>query len=147
MSHTKTDRAIFRREFEVQGLPGFSRLHIPFFVNASDLSDKQIDNLIERIEGVLGVQYFRSRDLFKEVLKERQAKAQDKYKWLSGPYIGVTAKHSLVLRLTSMDSPLEGATVYAYDHIEQLLGAVRTHEIEQPEATQAGDLHRNRPKN
>ena len=88
-------------------------LRTPFVVNVKDMGHQNIDALLDSMMDKLGAQLFRDKSLFLEVLHDKFEKAKDTSKYLYGPYVGVVITEKNVVRLTSVDAPEGGMTVYA----------------------------------
>lgn len=100
-------------------------LRIPFFINTKELSEDQVIELFDKFEEKLNSGYFlNKRSVTESVFCEYHEKALHPFEHHQS-YIGVMLnKHSerQTKALNSIDNM--GATVYAYDQIQELLELV-----------------------
>lgn len=101
-----------------------SSLRVPFCVHIASVLPADVELLLDCLENELGGQYFRTRDLFLQVLGDRQRQASVPPNFLSGPYIRLTPIQNEVLRITSVDTVPGGDTVYAFDQVMDALIAL-----------------------
>lgn len=99
-------------------------LRVPFVVSVRDTAPESIDSLLDAMSDKLGAKYFRSKELFIETLAEKSTAAQDRSKFLNGPFVGVVINAKEVVRLMSFDAPQGGMTVYSIDELKTLMNEI-----------------------
>lgn len=92
-------------------------LRIPFCVSVRSASQSDIENLLDCLEHDLGGRFFRTRELFLEVLHDRGTDASKPLSFLPGPFLRVTSMSNETLRITSVDHVPAGDSVYAPDQV------------------------------
>lgn len=100
-------------------------IRIPFFLDTTELSKEQVLSLITQFEEKLNSGYFlNDRSLVEEVFNEHHEKALRPFEHHKS-YIGVMLNKHSEIQTKSLNSISDtGATIYAYDQIQELLELV-----------------------
>jgi hypothetical protein len=91
-------------------------LRLPIYLDAEKLTSNQIDTVVKFFESTLNGKFFRTRDLFDEVLADNLNDTKKTFSW-DRAYIGITPlEHKNEKKIYSCKK-LEGGTVLAYDQV------------------------------
>jgi hypothetical protein len=93
---------------------------VPFLVCVKDLSDEQINDMVDTLHSDFGGAYFRGRDIYMEVLEDFQKEAQDTMKFQHGPYVGLRINNKEGFSIDLKKKVPGGYAVYGHDQFLEM---------------------------
>lgn len=129
MTNVTFDKPVNRHAFYAGDgiLRAEDSLRLPFSVEVRNLSREDLEALVSRLECELGGVFFRTRELFLEVLEDHLLAYRKPLTYHQGVFLSMVVKDDGTLRITSGHECVVGGTCYAYDQLEALLDGVARH--------------------
>lgn len=93
---------------------------VPFLVCVKDLSDNQINDMVDTLHNDFGGEYFRGKDIFMEVLEDYKKEAAIPRNFQYGPFVGLRIDNKGGLSVDLQKEMHGGYAGYLYEQFLEI---------------------------